>query len=89
MLSNITVSFAPHISKAHSTRSIMLGVIIGVSAVITMLAIAQGARQRMMEHIQQMGTNVLTIRSGQMRRAPNPESASRPQVDRGGRVECC
>jgi electron transport complex protein RnfD len=30
MLSNITVSFAPHISKAHSTRSIMLDVIIGL-----------------------------------------------------------
>ena len=31
MLSNITVSFAPHISKHHSTRSIMLDVIIGLS----------------------------------------------------------
>jgi electron transport complex protein RnfD len=30
MLSNITVSFAPHISKAHSTRSIMLDVIIAL-----------------------------------------------------------
>jgi len=31
MLSDITVSFAPHISKHHSTRSIMLDVIIGLS----------------------------------------------------------
>jgi electron transport complex protein RnfD len=30
MLSNITVSFAPHISKAHSTRSIMLDVIVAL-----------------------------------------------------------
>ncbi len=31
MLKDITVSFAPHISKPHSTRSIMLDVIIGLS----------------------------------------------------------
>jgi len=30
MLNNITVSPSPHISKAHSTRSIMLDVIIGL-----------------------------------------------------------
>jgi electron transport complex protein RnfD len=30
MLSNITVSFAPHISKTHSTRTIMLDVVIGL-----------------------------------------------------------
>lgn len=46
----------------------MLGVIIGVAAVITMLAIAQGARERMMAQIQQMGTNLLTVFSGQTRR---------------------
>lgn len=46
----------------------MLGVIIGVAAVITMLALAQGARSRMMKNIQQMGTNVLIVMSGQTRR---------------------
>jgi len=45
----------------------MLGIIIGVSAVITMLALAGGASGRMMQHIQQMGTNVLTVMSGQNR----------------------
>ncbi|HUV05393.1 MAG TPA: ABC transporter permease [Armatimonadota bacterium] len=46
----------------------MLGVVIGVSAVITMLALAGGARERMMAHIQQMGTNVLIIRPGEAQR---------------------
>ena len=46
----------------------MLGVVIGVSAVITMLALAGGARERMMAHIQQMGTNVLIVRPGQAQR---------------------
>jgi putative ABC transport system permease protein len=45
----------------------MLGIIIGVSAVITMLALAGGASGRMMQQIRQMGTNVLTISSGQSR----------------------
>ena len=48
----------------------MLGVIIGVSAVIMMLAIGQGTRERMMAQIQQMGTNVLMIMSGQSRQGP-------------------
>ena len=37
----------------------MLGVIIGVGAVITMLALARGAREQTMQRIQQMGTNTL------------------------------
>ncbi|MHB1460304.1 MAG: ABC transporter permease [Armatimonadota bacterium] len=45
----------------------MLGVIIGVGAVIAMLAIAGGAQQQTMERIQQMGTNVLVVMSGQAR----------------------
>lgn len=43
----------------------MLGIIIGVSAVITMLALASGASGKMMKQIQQMGTNVLFVMSGQ------------------------
>ncbi len=45
----------------------MLGVIIGVGAVIAMLAIAQGAREQTLKRIQQMGTNVLIVMSGQSR----------------------
>ncbi|MDW8106946.1 MAG: ABC transporter permease [Armatimonadota bacterium] len=46
----------------------MLGVIIGVAAVITMIGIAQGARQATLEQIQRLGANVLTVRPGQARR---------------------
>ncbi len=45
----------------------MLGVIIGVGAVIAMLAIANGAKEQTMQRIQQMGTNVLIVMSGQSR----------------------
>lgn len=45
----------------------MLGVIIGVGAVITMLAIAGGAKEQQMASIQRMGTNVLMVMAGQSR----------------------
>jgi putative ABC transport system permease protein len=48
----------------------MLGVIIGVAAVITMLALARGAQNQTMERIQSMGTNVLTVFTGRTRRGP-------------------
>jgi len=45
-----------------------LGVLIGVAAVITMLAIGQGAREQQMQLIQQMGANVVLVFPGQARR---------------------
>lgn len=55
--------------SANKVRSglTMLGVVIGVGAVIAMIAIGQGAKQQTMNMIQSMGTNVLSIRSGQSR----------------------
>ena len=41
-----------------------LGVIIGVAAVITMVAIGAGAQKRIASQLDSMGTNNLTIRSG-------------------------
>ena len=46
----------------------MLGVIIGVAAVIAMIGIAQGARQATLDQIQRLGANVLTVRPGPARR---------------------
>ena len=46
----------------------MLGIIIGVAAVIIMMAIGQGSKESVRQNIQQMGTNVLTIRPGADRR---------------------
>jgi len=46
----------------------MLGIIIGVGAVITMIAIAQGASKASTEAIQKMGTNVLSVRPNSQRR---------------------
>ena len=53
--------------RANALRSFLttLGIIIGVSAVIAMVALGEGARRRVEEQISRMGTNVLTIRAGQ------------------------
>lgn len=55
--------------SANKLRSFltMLGVIIGVGAVIIAIAIGQGSRQAVAESIQRMGTNVITVFPGQQR----------------------
>lgn len=51
--------------KINKMRSILtsLGIIIGVSAVIIMLAIGTGASERVKKDMESMGSNILTIRS--------------------------
>jgi macrolide transport system ATP-binding/permease protein len=50
----------------------LLGIVIGVAAVIAMLAIGDGAKQSVIDRISAMGSNLLTIRPG----APNQHGAS-------------
>jgi putative ABC transport system permease protein len=51
----------------HKLRSIlaMLGIIIGVGAVIAMLGLGTGAQKQMMNRLSAMGTNLLMVRPGQ------------------------
>ena len=51
---------------AHLLRTMlaMLGLIIGVGAVITLLAVGRGSQDDVAKNIQSLGTNVLTIRAG-------------------------
>jgi putative ABC transport system permease protein len=53
--------------RANALRSFLttLGIIIGVGAVIAMVALGEGAQRQVEDQIQRMGTNVLTIRPGQ------------------------
>ena len=53
--------------RANVLRSVLttLGIVIGVGAVITMVALGEGAQQRVQRQIETMGTTVLTIRPGQ------------------------
>lgn len=51
---------------SHKSRTLlsMLGIIIGVAAVIVMMAIGQGSKESIRSEISKMGTNLLTIRPG-------------------------
>ena len=45
----------------------MLGIIIGVAALISMVSLGQGAQQQVQEQIAAMGTNMLYLRAGSRR----------------------
>ena len=51
--------------KINKMRSMLtsLGIIIGVSAVIIMLAVGTGASEKVQKDMESMGSNILTIRS--------------------------
>jgi macrolide transport system ATP-binding/permease protein len=54
------------------TALTLLGIIIGVAAVVTMLAVGEGSQQQVLDQIKSMGTNLLSIRPG----APGLRGAS-------------
>jgi hypothetical protein len=49
------------------TALTLLGVVIGVAAVVAMLAIGDGSKQQVLERISSMGTNLLVVRPGAAR----------------------
>jgi len=63
----------------------ILGVIIGVAAVITMVTIGRGATQSVSDQISAMGTNMLIVRPGQRRgsgaNAPNFKQRDVEQIE--------
>ncbi len=42
----------------------LLGIVIGVAAVVTMLAVGQGSQEKVLDQMRAMGTNILSIRPG-------------------------
>lgn len=63
------ISIALHALMAHKTRSLLtaLGIVIGVSAVITMVAIGDGAKAKLQAAFDSLGTNMLIVTSGSHR----------------------
>lgn len=64
-----TIKMAVNSLKVNKMRSALtsLGIIIGVSAVIIMLAIGQGASKKVQANMESMGSNILTIRSASVK----------------------
>src|SRR5438105_13734244 len=44
----------------------MMGIIIGISSVVTVVSLGEGLKQQISGQINQLGSNVLTIRSGKL-----------------------
>ena len=62
-----TINVALASIRANALRSLLttLGIVIGTGAVITMVALGEGAQRAVQAQIERMGTNVLTVRPGQ------------------------
>ena len=56
--------------KSQKSRTFLasLGIVIGIAAVIIMVAIGQGSQQQVMSVIAKMGENLVTINAGEMKR---------------------
>jgi putative ABC transport system permease protein len=69
MLLGETIAVAFQSIRANKLRAVltMLGIIIGVGAVITMVALGSGAQKAVEERIAALGANVLTVFAGQGR----------------------
>ena len=69
MLLGETVAVAFQSIRANKLRSLltMLGIVIGVGAVITMVALGSGAQKAVEERINALGANLLNVYAGQMR----------------------
>lgn len=46
------------------TALTLLGIVIGVAAVVTMLAVGQGSQEKVLDQMRAMGTNILSVRPG-------------------------
>jgi putative ABC transport system permease protein len=67
MIIGETINVALGAIRANKLRSFltMLGIIIGIGAVITMVALGEGAKRIVEARLGTLGTNVLTVRPGQ------------------------
>jgi putative ABC transport system permease protein len=70
----IRTAFAALAANKLRSSLTMLGIIIGVSAVITLMAVGQGSQRGVTERIQGLGSNLIFIRPGESQ-ASNVEAA--------------
>ena len=64
MLSSMGLAMNGLRSNLFRTMLTLLGIIIGVAAVVSMMAIGHGGKQQVLDRIESMGTNLLQVRPG-------------------------
>ena len=64
----------------NALRSLLtvLGVVIGVAAVIAMVTVGQGSTDQVTEDVAKLGTNLLMVRPGQAQRGPQTSPERQP-----------
>jgi putative ABC transport system permease protein len=80
----IKVAFKSIVKNKMRTLLTMLGIIIGVAAVIVMVAIGKGAEKRIQDQIASMGTNLIMVFPGSMQQGGvrmGPDSGVRLTLD--------
>ena len=65
---NLRIAYRSLMANKMRSALTMLGIIIGVGAIITMISIGRGAREDVEERIKSLGTNVLVVIPGSLRR---------------------
>ena len=83
LLSNVKIAF--RVLRTHRLRSAltMLGIVIGVAAVVAMNAIGSGARERITAQIRSLGANLISINPGSALMASVRLGRSQPQRQAG------
>jgi putative ABC transport system permease protein len=77
LMENVRVALEGLVANKLRSALTMLGIIIGVSAVIALLSIGQGATASITEQITSIGTNLLTVMSGRFSEAAGRRSPTR------------
>lgn len=67
---SIKISRSQLLSNKLRTFFALIGIIIGASAVIIMVAIGNGAQREVLEKIESMGTNLVIVNAGQVQKSP-------------------
>jgi macrolide transport system ATP-binding/permease protein len=70
LIESLTMAVSSIFSNKLRSFLTMLGIIVGVSAVIAMIAIGQGASAQITERISRLGANLLMVRPGADRHGP-------------------
>ena len=75
--SNISIAFEALVENKFRSGLTALGIIFGVAAVITMLAIGNGAQQQIIEQIEQVGAKNIIIRPKLIGNIENDDEVSK------------
>ena len=77
LLENVRVAFDGLLANKMRSALTMLGVIIGVGAVIALMSIGEGAQASITEQINSVGSNLIFVSAGARRMGPVQEAARR------------